>query len=120
MDCTADLNKCNNNDLSPLLNTAPRDLPEYVRRFTHDIYMCVYIQPDLVTEEETHHYLRRDDIGKDQHSSTTEASGEEKSQQKEFFVLKAKCEELKGTTIQEKEITIQEKENTIKKIIREK
>ncbi len=50
MDCTDDLNKWvypNNNDLSPLLETAPRDLPEYVRRFTQDIYMCVYIQPDL-------------------------------------------------------------------------
>ena len=24
----------------------PRDLPELVRRFTQDVYMCVYIQPD--------------------------------------------------------------------------
>ena len=34
-------------DTSRLLNTPPRELPEYVRRLTQDIYMCVYIQPDL-------------------------------------------------------------------------
>ena len=30
-----------------LMNTAARDIPEYVRRFTQDIYMCVYVNPDL-------------------------------------------------------------------------
>ena len=34
-------------NLSRLLNTPPRELPELVRRFTQDIYMCVYIQPDM-------------------------------------------------------------------------
>ena len=36
-----------NGDLTRLLNTPPRELPEYVRRFTQDIYLCVYIQPDF-------------------------------------------------------------------------
>ena len=30
-----------------LMNTPARDIPEYVRRFTQDIYMCVYVNPDL-------------------------------------------------------------------------
>ena len=30
-----------------LMNTPARDVPEYVRRFTQDIYMCVYVNPDL-------------------------------------------------------------------------
>ena len=30
-----------------LMNTAAKDIPEYVRRFTQDIYMCVYVNPDL-------------------------------------------------------------------------
>ena len=30
-----------------LLQASPRDIPECVRRFTQDIYMCVYINPDL-------------------------------------------------------------------------
>ena len=29
------------------MSTQPRQLPELVRRFTQDIYMCVYIQPDV-------------------------------------------------------------------------
>ena len=29
-----------------LKHTPVRKLPEYVRRFTQDIYMCIYIQPD--------------------------------------------------------------------------
>ena len=36
-----------NGDLTRLLNTPPRELPEYVRRFTQDIYLCVYVQPDV-------------------------------------------------------------------------
>ena len=50
VDCTADLNEWvypANGDLSRLINTPPRGLPEYVRRFTQDIYLCVYIQPDV-------------------------------------------------------------------------
>ena len=50
VDCTAVLNEWvypENGNLTPLLNTPPRELPEYVRRFTQDIYMCVYIQPDM-------------------------------------------------------------------------
>ena len=30
-----------------LMNTPARDIPEYVHRFTQDIYMCVYVNPDL-------------------------------------------------------------------------
>ncbi|XP_011409920.1 PREDICTED: ubiquitin carboxyl-terminal hydrolase CYLD-like isoform X2 [Amphimedon queenslandica] len=30
-----------------LMNTPARDIPEYVRIFTQDIYMCVYVNPDL-------------------------------------------------------------------------
>ena len=30
-----------------LLQASPREIPECVRRFTQDIYMCVYINPDL-------------------------------------------------------------------------
>ena len=37
-----------NGDLSRLRNTKPRDLPEYVRRFTQDLYLCVYINLDSV------------------------------------------------------------------------
>ena len=49
-ECTRDLNNWvypPDGDISRLLNTPPRELPEYVRRFTQDIYMCVYIQPDM-------------------------------------------------------------------------
>ena len=50
VDCTDVLNEWvypANGDLTRLLNTPPRELPEYVRRFTQDIYLCVYIQPDF-------------------------------------------------------------------------
>ena len=30
-----------------LMQTSSKDVPEYVRRFTQDIYMCVYINPNL-------------------------------------------------------------------------
>ena len=30
-----------------LMQAPSKDVPEYVRRFTQDIYMCVYINPDL-------------------------------------------------------------------------
>ena len=30
-----------------LLQAASEDIPEYVRRFTQDIYMCVYVNPDM-------------------------------------------------------------------------
>ena len=32
-----------NGDLSRLRNTPPRELHEYVRRFTQDVYLCVYV-----------------------------------------------------------------------------
>lgn len=50
VDCTDLLNEWvypANGDHTRLLNTPPRELPEYVRRFTQDIYLCVYIQPDM-------------------------------------------------------------------------
>ena len=30
-----------------LLHAASKDIPEHVRRFTQDIYMCVYVNPDM-------------------------------------------------------------------------
>ena len=30
-----------------LLQAPSKDIPEYVRRFTQDIYMCVYVNPDM-------------------------------------------------------------------------
>ena len=36
---------CDN--LDRLMNTSAKNIPEYVRRFTQDIYMCVYVNPDL-------------------------------------------------------------------------
>ena len=30
-----------------LLQAASKDIPEYVRRFTQDIYMCVYVNTDM-------------------------------------------------------------------------
>ncbi len=51
VDCTDVLREWvypQNGDLTRLLNTPPRELPEYVRRFTQDIYnVCVYIQQDM-------------------------------------------------------------------------
>ena len=47
VDCTAQLNEwVYGGSTERLMATGPRDLPELVRRFTQDIYMCVYIQPD--------------------------------------------------------------------------
>ena len=56
VDCTDVLNEWvypANGDLTRLLNTPPRELPEYVRRFTQDIYLCVYIQPDFGDFDDT-------------------------------------------------------------------
>ena len=50
VDCTDVLNEWvypANGDLTRLLNTPSRELPEHVCRFTQDIYLCVYIQPDV-------------------------------------------------------------------------
>ena len=49
-ECTAALNDWvypPNGDRTRLMSTQPRQLPELVRRFTQDVYMCVYIQPDM-------------------------------------------------------------------------
>ena len=47
-DCTRELNEwVYSGDRTRLMSTQPRQLPELVRRFTQDIYMCVYIQPDV-------------------------------------------------------------------------
>ncbi len=47
-DCTRELNEwVYQGDRERLFNTKPRELPELVRRFTQDIYMCVYVQPDV-------------------------------------------------------------------------
>ena len=47
-DCTHELNEwVYSGDRTRLMSTQPRQLPELVRRFTQDIYMCVYIQPDV-------------------------------------------------------------------------
>ena len=47
-DCTRELNEwVYSGDRTRLMSTQARHLPELVRRFTQDIYMCVYIQPDV-------------------------------------------------------------------------
>ncbi len=47
-ECTRELNEwVYQGDKDKLINTPPRELPELVRRFTQDIYMCVYVQPDI-------------------------------------------------------------------------
>ena len=47
-DCTRELNEwVYSGDRTRLMSTQPRQLPELVHRFTQDIYMCVYIQPDV-------------------------------------------------------------------------
>ena len=49
VECTRQLKEwVYSGDHQRLLDTPPRDLPEFVRRFTQDIYMCVYINPDAV------------------------------------------------------------------------
>ena len=48
VDCTQELNEWVYSGYHHrLLNTPPRELPEYVRRFTQDLYLCVYIHPDF-------------------------------------------------------------------------
>jgi len=49
VDCTQDLNEWvySGDGHKRLLNTPPRELPEYVRRFTQDVYMCVYVNHDV-------------------------------------------------------------------------
>lgn len=48
VDCTQELNEwVYFGDHQRLLDTPPRELPEYVRRFTQDIYMCVYVNQDV-------------------------------------------------------------------------
>lgn len=49
VDCTHDLNEWvySGDGHKRLLNTPPRELPEYVRRFTQDVYMCVYVNHDV-------------------------------------------------------------------------
>ena len=45
--CTDELNQwVYSGNPEYLMKANPRELPELVRRFTQDIYMCVYIQPD--------------------------------------------------------------------------
>jgi len=34
-------------NIEKLLRTNPRELPECVRRFTQDIYLCIYVQKDI-------------------------------------------------------------------------
>jgi ubiquitin thioesterase CYLD len=47
VDCTAELTEwVYEGSPERLMAAGPRDLPELVRRFTQDVYMCVYIQPD--------------------------------------------------------------------------
>ena len=49
-DCTHTLNDWvypPNSDRTRLMSTQSWQLPELVRRFTQDAYMCVYIQPDV-------------------------------------------------------------------------
>ena len=46
-DCTRELNEWVYSDVrgrDKLFSAQPRELPELVRRFTQDVYMCVYIQ----------------------------------------------------------------------------
>ena len=49
VDCTCALNEWvypASGDLSKLTDATTQELPEYVRRFTQDAYLCVYTQPD--------------------------------------------------------------------------
>ena len=50
-----------------LLQASPKDIPECVRRFTQDTYMCVYVNPDLdryglpsspMEDDQSHHIER--------------------------------------------------------------
>lgn len=43
-ECTVELNEwVYSGDLTKLLSAQPRQLPELVRRFTQDVYMCIYV-----------------------------------------------------------------------------
>ena len=44
VDCTEELNDWVYSGIQRLQSTPYKELPELVRRFTHDIYLCVYIQ----------------------------------------------------------------------------
>ena len=47
VDCIQDLTKwVYSSDHKELLDTPTRELPEYVRKFTQDSYMCIYVTPD--------------------------------------------------------------------------
>ncbi len=47
-DCTCELNEwVYQGDRERLFKAQSWELPELVRRFTQDVYMCVYIQPDV-------------------------------------------------------------------------
>ena len=57
-DCTRELNEwVYSGDRTRLMSTQPRQLPELVRRFTEDIYMCVYIQPEVAMNGDEHYYV---------------------------------------------------------------
>ncbi len=48
-DCSKDLNEWvypKDKNISKLMSTKSRELPECVRRFTQDIYLCVYVPQD--------------------------------------------------------------------------
>ena len=47
-DCTAELSEwVYEGSTDRLMAAGPRELPELVRRFTQDVYLCVYIEPDF-------------------------------------------------------------------------
>ena len=50
VDCMHDLDEWvySGDDHKRLLNTPPWNLPEYVRRFTQDLCMCVYLNHDVL------------------------------------------------------------------------
>ena len=43
VDCTEELNEWVYSGSERLQSTPYRELPELVQRFTHDVYLCVYI-----------------------------------------------------------------------------
>lgn len=49
VDVTQDLQDWvyNPDNRQKLKDSPAKSIPEYVRRFTQDIYMCVYVNPDL-------------------------------------------------------------------------
>ena len=49
VECTRELNEWvypAGGNRQRLLDTPQRELPEFVRRFTQDLYLCIYLQPD--------------------------------------------------------------------------